>query len=114
MTDTTTQLALDKLLAATPDMFKPIVMQYGPALVAMTAQEFCDWLMLLINGHDAQAWRAVLAKMPNADLIAEWDKINAKWDEANAKNADRVALQKSAVLAVLKVLLAAALSMVVL
>jgi hypothetical protein len=111
---TETQLTLDKLLAATPDMFKPLVLQYGPALVAMTAQEFCDWLTMLIKGDDGAAWRALLAKLPDADLIAEWDKLNVKWDEANAKNADRVALQKSAVLAVLKVLLAAALSMVVL
>ena len=104
-----TEIKLEDLLAKTPEMFKPLVMQYGPALVAMTDQRCCEWMVLATEGNDAQAWRAVLAKMPNADLIAEWDKINAKWDEANAKNADRVALQKSAVLAVLKVLLGVAL-----
>jgi hypothetical protein len=105
-------ITLDGLLAKTPEMFKPLVLQYGPALAAMTAQEFCDWLMMLIKGDEGAAWRALLAKMPDTDLIAEWDKLNAKWDEASAKNADRVALQKSAVLAVLKVLLGVALAAV--
>jgi len=108
MTDTT--LTLDKLLAATPDMFKPIVMQYGPGLVAMTAQEFADWLTMLIMGNNGAAWRALLAKLPNADLMAAWDSQNIKWDAADAKNADNIALQKSAVLAVLKVLLGVALA----
>jgi len=108
MTDTT--LTLDKLLAATPDMFKPIVMQYGPGLVAMTAQEFGDWLTMLIMGNNGAAWRALLAKLPNADLMAAWDSQNIKWDAAAAKNADNIALQKSAVLAVLKVLLGVALA----
>jgi len=110
MTDT--QLPLDKLLAATPDMFKPLVLQYGPALAAMTAQEFCDWLTMLIKGDDGAAWRALLAKLSNADLMAEWDTLNAKWDAAAASNAQRVALQKEATLAVLRVLLVASLSWV--
>ena len=107
-----TTITLEGLLEKTPDMFKPIVMQYGPALAAMTAEEFCVWLTLLINGNDGAAWRALLAKLIGPDLVAEWDKLNAKWDAANATNADRVALQKSAIVAVLKVLLVASLSWV--
>jgi hypothetical protein len=103
---------LDKLLAATPELFKPLVLKYGPALVAMTAQEFCDWLELLIIGRNDEAWRRLLVKLSNADLVAEWDTLNAKWDAAAASNAQRVALQKEATLALLRVLLMASLSWV--
>jgi len=105
-------ITLDGLLAKTPEMFKPLVLQYGPALAAMTAQEFCDWLMMLIKGDEGAAWRALLAKMPNAVLLDAWTTKAAEWDAANERNAARVALQKEATLAVLKVLLGAALAMV--
>jgi len=112
MAETKPIFTLDGLLAKTPDAFKPIVAKYGPAFVAMTAQEFYEWLELLILGNDAAAWRKLLAKMPNADLLAAWKEQGKKWAEAADKNASRISLQKEAVLAVLKVLLAAALSMV--
>jgi len=110
MSDAT--ITLNGLLAKTPDLFKPVVQKYGPSLVAMTAQEFCDWLDMMLAGDVDAAWRALLAKMPNADLLQAWKDKNAEWDAANAKNAARVALQKEATLAVLKVLLAGALAWV--
>ena len=100
---------LDGLLAKTPDAFKPIVAKYAPALVAMTAEEFCDWIELLILGKNQAAWRKLLAKMPNAEHLATWKEQAAKWAKAADKNARRVALQKEATLAVLKVLLTASL-----
>jgi len=112
MTDPQPQLTIDKLLAATPEMFKPLVIQYGPGLIAMTAEEFSAWINLLIMGRNQEAWRALLAKLPNADLMAQWDNVNARWEAADGRNADRINLQKEAVLATLKVLLMAALSMV--
>ena len=105
-------ITLEGLLAKTPDLLKPVVQKYGPSLVAMTAQEFCEWLEMMLKGDVDAAWRALLAKMPNADLLQAWQDENAKWDAANAKNAARVALQKEATLAVLKVLLAGALAWV--
>ena len=105
-------IKLDGLLAKTPDLLKPVVQKYGPALVAMTAQEFCDWLDLMINGETDAAWESLLKKMPNGALLDAWNAKAAEWQAANEKNAARVALQKEATLAVLKVLLAGALAMV--
>jgi hypothetical protein len=107
-------ITLDGLLAKTPDLLKPIVVKYGPGLVAMTAQEFCDWLDLMLGGDDSAAWAALLKKMPNAALLDAWKAKADEWDLANERNAARVALQKDAVIAVLKVLLAAVMSTVLL
>jgi len=105
-------IKLDGLLEKTPDLLKPVVAKYGPGLVAMTAQEFCDWLDLMINGEVDAAWTALLAKMPNAALLDAWNKKAEEWQAANEKNAARLALQREAMLAVLKVLLAASLAWV--
>jgi hypothetical protein len=104
------KLNLDELLAKTPDMFKPIVAKYGPALAAMTAQEFCDWLELLILGNDSAAWQALLAKMDNPSLMDAWKDTAAKWADATNKNSARMEMQKAAVLATLKILLGIALA----
>jgi len=103
---------LDGLLARTPDAFKPIVAKYAAGLIAMTAEEFCDWLELLILGKDNAAWQHLLAKMPNADLLKAWQDTGKQWAAANEANARRVGLQKEAIVAVLRVLLAAALAWV--
>ena len=105
-------MTLDQLLEKTPEEFRPVVQKYGPALVAMTAQEFCDWLELLILGHDDRAWRTLLEKADNPGLLAAWETTAANWDTANAANKRRTELQKEATLAVLKVLLASALAWV--
>ena len=103
---------IDDLLAKTPESLRPVVARYGPALAAMTAEEFCDWLELLILGRDDEAWRKLLEKSDNLGLLEAWKTVAAKWDEANAVNARRVALQKEAMLAVLKILLAGSLAWV--
>ena len=103
-------MTLDDLLAKTPEQFRPLVAQYGPALVAMTADEFCAWLDLLINGKTAQAWKTIVSRLDNASLMAAWESVNEKWADANRDNAAKLKLQRDAVLAVLKVLLAVALA----
>jgi hypothetical protein len=103
-------LTLDGLLAKTPDILKPVVEKYGASLAAMTAAEFLAWIELMLAGDVDAAWRALLAKMPNAALLQAWDDKNAEWDAANEKNVRRVALQKEATLFILKILLGAALS----
>ena len=62
MTDETskTALTLEGMLDKTPDILKPIVTKYGPSLVAMTVQEFNDWLEMLIMGKDDEAWKVLL------------------------------------------------------
>jgi len=111
--DSTGQVfSLEGLLAKTPDALKPIVVKYAPAMITMTAEEFWAWVELMVMGRESAAWRALLARMPNADLLAAWADAAGQWADAANKNAERVSLQREAVLATLKVLLAAALSMV--
>lgn len=105
-------MTLEELLENTPEQWRPLVAQYGPALVRMTAQEFCAWLELLIAGDVYEACRAVFAGLGEDELLAKWQSVAAKWDDANARNAEQMALQKQAALAVLRVLLAAALAAV--
>jgi len=107
-----TMITLEGLLEKTPEMFRPVVAKYGPALVEMTAQEFAEWLALLINGKDLAAWRTILGKLSGKGLLDAWRDIDDEWAEANKQKAAQVALQRQAALAVLKVLLAAALSWV--
>jgi len=105
-------MTIEELLNKTPEPLRPIIAKYGPALVAMTAQEFADWLELLIVGRNDEAMATILARLDNADLIARWKAAAADWKDAAAANAAAVKLQKEAGLAVLKVLLAAGLAMV--
>jgi len=105
-------MTIEELLAQVPDEFRPVAAKYGPALVAMTADEFAAWIDLLIMGRTYAAWQAIMAKLEDADLLAAWRKTADKWDEANAANAARLDLQREAALAVMRVLLTAALALV--
>ena len=105
-------MTLDELLDKVPEEFRPVVAEYGPALLKMSAEELWAWIDLLARGDCDEAYRAVLAQMEGADLLAEWAKINGRWQDANKANADRLDLQRRALLAVLQVLLTAALAMV--
>ncbi len=103
---------IDELLDKAPEQLRPLVARYGPALAAMTAEEFCDWLELLVLGRDDEAWLRLLEKSDNTGLLDAWKTVAADWDEANTANARRMALQKDATLAVLKVLLTGSLALV--
>lgn len=105
-------MTLDELLGKVPEHLRPVVRKYGPALAAMTAEEFCQWLELLIHGRDDEAWMTLLEKADNPGLLEMWNTTADNWDAANAANASRMELQKEAVLAVLKVLLSGALAWV--
>ena len=105
-------MTLEELTAKVPEPWRPVVARYGPALLAMSAEELWAWVELLLAGRDDQAYRAVLARMEGADLLAEWDRLAGQWQSANEANARRRDTQARAVTAVLHVLLTAALSMV--
>lgn len=105
-------MKLDELMQRVPEPFRPVVAEYGPALITMSAEELWAWIQLLVKGRNDEAYRAVLAKMDGSAVLTEWDKLAESWQVANEANAQRLALQRSAVLAVLRVLLTAALAMV--
>jgi len=95
------QALLDKL----PDNLKPIAEEYGPALIDMTAKELWAWIMLFVNLEHEEAYRTILSRMTEDDIMAEWDKKLESWVTANKENAIAIAIQKSATLAVLDALL---------
>ena len=99
---------LDDLLAKTPEALRPIVAQYGPSLVAMTANEFGRWINLLIEGETYEAYAALLTDL-EATLALDNKNIQ-EWKAANNDQAERIKLQQSAAMAVLKVLLGVALA----
>ncbi|KPK82786.1 MAG: hypothetical protein AMJ81_09245 [Phycisphaerae bacterium SM23_33] len=105
-------MTLDELLEKVPEKWRPVAAEYGPALLAMTAEELWAWIHLLLNGKEDQAYQALLAKLDNPDLLAEWTRLNDCWQAANQANAERVALQKKALFALLQVLLTVALATV--
>lgn len=105
-------MTLSEMLDSVPEPFRPIVERYGPALIKMTGQEFCAWLELLALGRTFEAWQSLVEKLDDPGLVESWRQLTDKWDQANARNAERLALQRQAAIALLRVLLAAALATV--
>ena len=106
-------LTIDDLLAKTPEQFRPVVTEYGPALIKMTIDEFAAWLKLLIEGKGPEAWAALMAKLDTQQAVLdEWNNLGVAWDKANEANKARMDLQRTAAMAVLKVLLAVMLAAV--
>ncbi len=106
------ELTLETLLEKVPEQFRPVIREYGPALLKMTAEEIWAWIELLAAGRSDEAYETIVAKLDSAGRLAEWRKLRAKWQGAVDKNAERIDLQKQASLAVLKVILMAALAVV--
>jgi hypothetical protein len=105
-------MTIEELLERVPEPWRPVVAQYGAALLAMSAEELWAWIDLLIRGRTAEAYETLVARLEGAELLVEWDRLNAAWSQANRENAGRLELQRAAAVAVLKVLLAAALALV--
>jgi hypothetical protein len=98
-------ITLDELKARLPDALKPWADQYGAAVLSMAADEVVAWINRLAQGDITGAYRAIIAKMPNAGLLGQWDQLNADWQAENVKNADRITLMTAAVAVVVKVVL---------
>ncbi|MCL2645601.1 MAG: hypothetical protein FWD61_01185 [Phycisphaerales bacterium] len=90
----------------------PVIAQYGPAFVAMTAADIWAWIELASKGDPYESYAAIVAKLPNQELANEWASINAKMQTANVQNAAAVAWQRDAIGALLKALVAIAASLV--
>jgi len=103
-------MTVEELQQRMPEKFQPWVATYGPAFLAMTAEELKAWIDRLLKGDGLGAYQEVLAKLPNAGLLDEWNTINAQWQAANEANVERMALQKAAAMAVAKILLGIALA----
>ena len=103
---------LEKLLGKVPEGLRPVVVQYGPALLAMSAEEVWAWVQMLVEGKTAEAYANVINTLSPSDKLEMMAADLAKWDTLNVANAAKVGLQREAAMAVLKALLTIALAMV--
>ena len=103
---------LDALLKRVPESFRPVIARYGPALVKMTAEEFAEWLRLLLLGRTWEAWQNLVGKLDDDAMVMAWKNLDEQWAKANTAEAARWNLQRRAAMAVLQVLLTAALAAV--
>ena len=99
------KITLDELKARLPEEWQGYVAQYGPAFLAMSAAELQAWIEKIISGDVYTAYGDVLKKLPNADLLAEWGKINTEWQTANIANKAKNDLAKQAFMGLMKILL---------
>jgi hypothetical protein len=105
-------MTLDELKSRVKPEFQPWVDKYGAALLAMSATELQAWIEYAMRRDVDAAYKALLAKMPSGDLLAEWSNLNADWSAANAVNAQQVALAREATALALRILLAVAVAAV--
>lgn len=105
-------MTLDELMQLVPLPWRPVVAEYGPSLLKMSAEEIWAWLTLVLHGDTEGAYAAIVSKLDNHDLHDEWVKTNADWDEATADALAKKNLQQQAAIAVLRVLVTAALGLV--
>ena len=103
---------LDDLKAKLPADYAPVIDQYVPALLAMGRDELWAWVTKITQGKTDEAYKTLLSRLPAGDLLNEWEGVNAGWASANKANAQRLALQREATAAILRVCLAAALALV--
>ena len=90
----------------------PVIAQYGPAFVAMTAADVWAWIELATRGDPYESYSAIVRRLPNQELADEWASINAKMQSANIQNAQNVDWQSEAIAGFLKGLVMIATSMV--
>lgn len=95
-----------------PEAIRPWLAHYGPALARMSWAQLRDWIELVIAGRDAEAWAAVLERMDDDELPAQWAAMEAEWSAANQRQSQRRALSLEAVRAALRVLLTIAMAMI--
>lgn len=105
-------ITLDELKAQLPAAYTPVIDQYGPALITMTTTEIWAWVAKIAQGKTDEAYKTLLGRLPNGDLLAEFEAVNTAWSNANSANAARLALQRQAWEAVIRVCLTAALALV--
>lgn len=105
-------MTLEELLAKVPPKFQGIAKEYGPALIKMTLDELNAWIILIARGDVAEAYNKVLDQTTAEDLLISWGNIDAEWAAANVESVKRIALQKSAAISILKVLLSIAITLV--
>jgi len=99
-------MTLEELLLKVPKEYRPVIRDYGPALLKMIAeQNVWPWVDKLIVGDLAGAYAELIAASSNPTTFNEAAKLKTDWQVLNAKNKAGVALQRQAVEAILRIVL---------
>ena len=91
--------------AASNPQWSAVITEYTPAFFAMADNEILGWIGQIAKGQTDSAYRAILGKLPNADLLSEEDKVNAVFAAENRTSAANAATIQRAVSGVLSILL---------
>ena len=102
-------MTLDELKAKIPAAWHPVIDQYGAAVIAMSVEEVWAWVQKILDGKTYEAWLDIYKGDPSKQA---WAALFKEGQDLIVKNAEKVALQKQAGLAVLRVLLTAVLALV--
>lgn len=101
-------ISLDELIGKVPPEWQPVVRKYGRALLRMSADELWDWVETIIRGDEREAYRRLVQRLDNRQFVEEMQATLNSWQDANAENYRRLQLQRSALQAVLRVMLSTA------
>jgi hypothetical protein len=105
-------MTLDELKSKLPTSLQPFADTYGPMVLQWSAAEVTAWITRLAQGDVEGAYRTVLKAQGNDDFFKAGDALVAQWKADNVANKASMDLQKTASLAILKVVLELALAAV--
>jgi hypothetical protein len=103
---------LDELKAKLPANLQPWLGEYGPIIIAWSDTEITAWLDRLVQGDIEEAYRQILKGLNNAEFLSTGEALFLSWKQANIENKASIDLQKTAIIAALKIVLGMVVAMV--
>lgn len=70
------QTKLDDIIGKLPDEYKPIAEKYVTVLLNMSLDEITAFLTALVNAGWEDAYKQIVGKMTNTELIKELNNLN--------------------------------------
>jgi hypothetical protein len=106
-------MTLQELTAKLPPALQPLAALYAPMVLTWSVDQIQQWLVLVASGDIATAYAAVLKGMPTQVAVDQGAAVvEASWAAANAASTKTVATVRTAMAAIVSVVLALALAMV--
>jgi len=102
-------MTLSELLNGLPEDYRPIAIQYAPAMLRMTGDEVIAWVQNMV-GDELRAYKSIVDKMTPEELGPEMSDLAAQFRIDTAAARAHAALVLNVLKAVLSVILGAALA----
>jgi len=96
-------MTLDELRQKLPPDALPWVDEYGPVFLAMAAEEIKAWIDLVFAGDIFGAAKTLFDKLGGGQKLDAWRELGRNWADLNVRNADRIAAQKAATEAIVRI-----------